>query len=235
MSCVICVARQATLLKSEVLPRKASRGTSYRRTFQRIRSNDTVDKMQKYAVRVNSGGSKRSRSCDEGEILTIRRTLIILWCALSGFAFMASGSGQMGGNELSNRSATSGTPAGNRFIIHTPKGDVAVIDFRKHPVSVTEDRQTVVIEDKKDFQIVFNVADTSFVISINVKPFPLVRKQGEAAFLKDLGISQNDACKLSAYEGTTMRIDPRYAGQPFGLSFCKGTRQPSASAGSPKG
>jgi hypothetical protein len=191
--------------------------------------------MQRSAVRVSSNGSKGSQSHSAGRVSSIRRILLTLWCALCNFAFLASVSERMEGqSETPSRVAIPRAPASDRFVIHTPKRDVAVIDFRKHPVSVTDDRQTVVIEDKKDFQIVFNVADTSFVISINVKPFPLVRKEEEAAFLKDLGISQNDACKLSAYEGTTMRIDPRYAGQAFGLSFCKGTRQPSASAGSPK-
>ena len=166
---------------------------------------------------------------------SIRRTLLVLWCVLCSFTVLASVSERMGGQtETPNRVAAGGTPADDRFVIHTPKGDVAVIDFRKHPVLVTEDRQTFVIEDKMNFQIVFNVADTSFIITAKVKPFPVVRKEGEAAFLKNLGISQNDACKLSAYEGTTARVDPRYSGQSFGFSFCRGSSQPSASAGGPK-
>jgi hypothetical protein len=43
---------------------------------------------------------------------------------------------------------------------------------------------------------------TSFIITVKVKPFPAVRKEGESAFLNNLGTSQNDAWKLSAYEGT---------------------------------
>ena len=111
------------------------------------------------------------------------RTLLVLWCVLCSFTVLASVSERMGGQtETPNRVAAGGTPADDRFVIHTPKGDVAVIDFRKHPVLVTEDRQTFVIEDKTNFQIVFNVADTSFIITVKVKPFPVVRKEGEAAF-----------------------------------------------------
>ena len=116
--------------------------------------------------------------------------------------------------------AAAGTGTADKFSIQTPKGKVAVIDFRKHPARVTQDQQTVVIEDKTDFQIVFNVADTSFTINVNVKPFPVVRKDAEAAFLMDLGISKDDACRLSAYEGTTIHVDPNYAGRSFKLSFC---------------
>ena len=141
----------------------------------------------------------------------------------------------MGGKpDIFHREAASDASPPDRFVIHTSKGDVAVLDFRKHPVSITEDRQTIEIEVKNDFQIVFNVGDSSFAITILVKPLPVVRKEAEAAFLKDLGISQSDACKLSAYEGTTMRIDPRYAGQSYGFSFCAGTPQPRVSAGNSK-
>jgi hypothetical protein len=108
----------------------------------------------------------------------------------------------MGGKPQIFRRAVAGAAStAERFAIHTSKGDVAVLDFRKHPVSITEDRQTIEIEVKNDFQIVFNVGDSSFGITI-------------------------DACKLSAYEGTTMRIDPQYAGQSYGFSFCPGTPQP---------
>jgi len=141
----------------------------------------------------------------------------------------------MGGKpQIFRRAAAGDTSTAERFVIHTPKGDVAVLDFRKHPVSITEDRQTIEIEDKNHFQIVFNVGDTSFAISILVKPLTVVRKEAEAAFLKDLGISQIDACKLSAYEGTTMRIDPQYAGQSYGFSFCPGTPQPKPIVSSSK-
>ena len=133
----------------------------------------------------------------------------------------------MGGKpEVFYRLAVAGTSTEDRFVIHTPKGDVAVLDFRKHPVLITEDHQAIEFEDKKDYQITFNVGDSSFVISILVKPFPVMRKEGEAVFLKDLGISKSDVCKLSAYEGTTIHIDPRYAGQSYGLSFCPDTLQP---------
>lgn len=141
----------------------------------------------------------------------------------------------MGGKPQIFRRAVAGDAStAERFAIHTSKGDVDVLDFRKHPVSITEDRQTIEIEVKSDFQIVFNVGDSSFAITILVKPLPVVRKEAEAAFLKDLGISQSDACKLSAYEGTTMRIDPRYAGQSYGFSFCAGTPQPRVSASNSK-
>ena len=89
----------------------------------------------------------------------------------------------MGGQtETPNRVAAGGTPADDRFVIHTPKGDVAVIDFRKHPVLVTEDRQTFVIEDKTNFQIVFNVADTSFIITVKVSRSLWCAKKGKLRF-----------------------------------------------------
>ena len=141
----------------------------------------------------------------------------------------------MGGTpEVFHRVAAGATVAADRFVIHTPKGNVAVLDFRKHPAQVTQDHQTYVIADTDRFQIVFNVGDTSFAVIALTKPFPVVRKEGEAAFLKDLGISQGDACKLAAYEGTTIHVDPPYAGQSYGFSFCPGTPQPATAPASPK-
>ena len=57
---------------------------------QQRRSNDARDKMRKYAVHLNSNGSNGSGSLSAGEILSIRRTLLVLWCVLSSFTFMAS-------------------------------------------------------------------------------------------------------------------------------------------------
>jgi hypothetical protein len=116
--------------------------------------------------------------------------------------------------------ATAWAGAGDRFIIHTPQGDVAVLDFRNNPVAITQDKQTITIARSKDYEIEFNVGDTSFSIGINDRPFPVLRKSAEAAFLKALGISQSDACKLNVYEGTTFRVDPHYAGKSYKLSFC---------------
>jgi hypothetical protein len=133
----------------------------------------------------------------------------------------------MGGKpELFHRVVAGDASTQDRFVIHTPKGDVAVLDFRKHPALITQDQTTVVIANTNDSDIEFYVPDSSFNIVVLTKPFPVVRKRAEALFLKSLGISQNDACKLSAREGTTIHIDPRYSGQNYGFSFCPGTQQP---------
>ena len=110
----------------------------------------------------------------------------------------------------------------DRYVIHTPKGDVAVLDFREHPAAITQDKLTITIARSSEYEIEFNVGDTSFSIGIEEKPFPVLRKRAEAVFLKVLGISQSDACKLAAYEGTTFRVDPHYAGKSYNLSFCPG-------------
>jgi len=76
------------------------------------------------------------------------------------------------------------------------------------------------IDNSSTYKVVYYPIDKAFLISILGSPFDSVRKVAEQAFLKDLGITQADACKLSVYITTPAAYNPSEAGTNYTLSFC---------------
>lgn len=70
------------------------------------------------------------------------------------------------------------------------------------------------------YQIVYLSMDQSFIVSLIENPWREWRPQAEQAFLKALNISQSDACNLKVALTIPYNVDPEYAGQDLGLSFC---------------
>lgn len=71
----------------------------------------------------------------------------------------------------------------------------------------------------EDFEIVYLAKFDEFVITVNAEPFEAKRKLAESAFLKRLGISESEACKLNVSLSPPKKegeLTPR-----FGLSFCE--------------
>jgi len=112
----------------------------------------------------------------------------------------------------------------SRFIIHTKQGDVAVLDFRKHAAYVTGDQQEVVLAENDNYTIVYNRDDSGFIIGLLSGSLPETRAAAEAAFLSQLGVSENDACRLTVDERVLDKSSP-YNGELIGLSFCPGSMQ----------
>lgn len=104
--------------------------------------------------------------------------------------------------------------------IGTDRGTVTVNNFYNTASYTTQDGQTVVLQDQADYQIVYNVSDSSFIISILATPLEANRQAAESAFLSQLGISQADACKLKVSEGVPIGVSNQYPGVNFPLSFC---------------
>lgn len=110
-----------------------------------------------------------------------------------------------------------------RFTIHTPEGAVSVLDFREHLVrghmaGVIGD--TIFLEENNRFSIGFLKLDNSFGIVLSAKPIDVVRKDAEDSFLRDLGISEKDACKLKVTVRIPASIGVNGADRNIGLSFC---------------
>ncbi len=123
--------------------------------------------------------------------------------------------------DQSMSSTLAAAPTGSTFQIGTPQGSVAINNIYTSNDYITLDGQTIVIAQSGDYSIVYNVSDSSFIISLTLVPGPLqaTRDAAEAAFLQKLGISEKDACKLNVNEGVTEKGSPYY-GQSLGLSFC---------------
>ena len=105
-----------------------------------------------------------------------------------------------------------------RFTIRTPERPVSVPDFRDHTAgSIGE---TIFLEENSRFSIGFLKLDNSFGIVLSAKPISTVRKDAEDKFLRDLGISEKDACKLKVNVRVPASIAVNADDRNIGLSFC---------------
>ncbi len=111
-------------------------------------------------------------------------------------------------------------PTSTTVLIGTPKGSVEVRNFYKDFVSRSYDKTSITVAATTSYSISYYAPDGSFSISIDRPPFVAVRAAAETAFITNLGISRSDACKLKVSVGTSLSVDPNYAGKNLGLSFC---------------
>lgn len=111
-------------------------------------------------------------------------------------------------------------PAGNSIAIGTSRGSVAMNNFYKNADYIAQDQQAVVIQQTATYALVYNVSDSSFALTVFSTPFEIVRQAAENAFLSTLNISEQDACKLSVYEGVSGDMPDQYIGKTLPLSFC---------------
>jgi hypothetical protein len=127
---------------------------------------------------------------------------------------------------ISTSTLTSSTtlvfPTSTTITLGTSQGSVAVKNFYQSADYITQDQQTVAVKQTTDYVIAYNVSDSSFAIALLSTPLETARQAAEGAFLSQLGISQQDACKLTVYEGAPASISDQYIGEEFPLSFCGG-------------
>lgn len=162
--------------------------------------------------------------------IVIIAIIIIILISFGVFWFMQR-SGFNSGNEgtagnlppVSTSTPALATPTTTTVVIGTAQGGVTVNNFYKNAEYITQDQQTVAMKDTSDYGIAYNVGDSSFVIVLLSNPLETARQAAEAAFLSSLGISKQDACKLTVYEGIPAAVSDQYVGENFPLSFCGGS------------
>jgi hypothetical protein len=113
-------------------------------------------------------------------------------------------------------------PTSTTITLGTSQGSVTMNNFYQTAQTITQDQQAVIIENSGDYAITYNVPDSSFAIAILSTPLEAARQAAESAFLSELGISKQDACKLTVYEGVPIGVSDQYPGESFPLSFCGG-------------
>jgi hypothetical protein len=118
--------------------------------------------------------------------------------------------------------STINIPAGNTITIGTSEGSVTMNNFYRSASYIAQEQKAVVIQQTSTYDIVYNVSDSSFAITVFSVPFEAVRQTAEAAFLNSLGVSRQDACKLMVHENVSGGVASQYAGASFSLSFCPG-------------
>lgn len=124
---------------------------------------------------------------------------------------------------VSATTSTNNFPTGNTLTIGTPEGSVTINNFYNNAQQISVDRTSILIEQTNTYNITYYAPDSSFNILISTTPVTTVQAQAEAAFLQVLGISKNDACKLNVTIGVPESVDPNYANENIGLSFCSGS------------
>jgi hypothetical protein len=115
------------------------------------------------------------------------------------------------------------TPSSTFIILGTSQGSVTTTNFYQNASYITPDGQTVEIAQSPSYSIVYNKGDSSFIISLLSTPLKAAQAAAEQAFLNDLGITQQSACKLNVNEGVPISVSDQYPGVNFSLSFCPGT------------
>lgn len=73
-----------------------------------------------------------------------------------------------------------------------------------------------------DFNVYYNSAPQSFTIALTQEPIGQARLHMEQFLLPTLGLTQVQLCTLNYYVGVTTYVNPQYAGENLGFSFCPG-------------
>ena len=93
-------------------------------------------------------------------------------------------------------------------------------NFYKSAVNIAETGDATIIK-RGNFEIVFVPEYSQFIISVLATPFGIHRSLAEQEFINNLGISQEEACRLNVTVGTPYFANPEVAGIAYGLSFCE--------------
>ncbi len=151
---------------------------------------------------------------------------IVIYFVLQGSPSGTGSAGTVGsGLPISTSTTMHVAPTGTTITLGTSQGSVVTDNFYNTADYITQDQQTVVMNQTSTYSIVYNVSDSSFIITILAEPLEANRQLAEAAFLKSLKISEQSACKLNVYEAVPASVSDQASGKPFPLSFC-GTPSP---------
>jgi len=79
---------------------------------------------------------------------------------------------------------------------------------------------TIVIDKPNQYQVLFQPQFEKFTLTILNSQFQNTRQTAEQDLLNSLGISKEQACKLSIAVTTTSDVNPDYSAYEYPLSFC---------------
>lgn len=145
-------------------------------------------------------------------------TLIIVVVVIGTIGYILSKRSTLG--ESDGGTGSNQQPGGSdkKITYETNSGYIQVRNFYDKPVRRVPGE--TVVEENKDFSISSFDDYGSFAIAITSEPVKENRRRAEQAFLKDLGISKQDACKLKVQLEVSYKANSRLAGPNYGLSFC---------------
>lgn len=97
--------------------------------------------------------------------------------------------------------------------------NIKMNNFYRSPIRVYSSGD-VVVAQSDSYQIAYLPLFNKFIISIVSSPFQDKIKGAEEDFIKALGISREEACRLNAVVNTPFFANPDESGKDYPLSFC---------------
>ncbi len=105
----------------------------------------------------------------------------------------------------------------------TPDGEVVVNNFRETALETRD--QSTYLEAEDLFTIYYGETDGTFYLTLfpaSKEDAPDVRVAAEQALVTQLGVPEQEVCKLPVNVAIPLNVIPEYAGINYGLSFCEG-------------
>lgn len=152
---------------------------------------------------------------------------IIFGLILSGIFLLISLSSKNKDLALNNANfagASKKVKNGNKIVISTPSGDVEINNiFTKSERGKNGELLPITLEQKQNYDIKYYYDGDYFGIILLQKPLLQARLDAENSFLNMLGVSKEDACKLSHQTNIPAGVDAKLGGDlNYGFSFCPG-------------
>ncbi|HVV39308.1 MAG TPA: hypothetical protein VHD31_03205 [Candidatus Paceibacterota bacterium] len=119
-------------------------------------------------------------------------------------------------------------------------GVIAAKDFKNDPATtkdplnpghyyigphVNEGIDDPTASDNPPYVIEYIDQDQTFTIDLLQEPIGTVRQDMEKFLMSKLGLSEAQMCQLKYTVSVSWRVNPLYAGQNLGFSFCQGAMQ----------
>lgn len=113
------------------------------------------------------------------------------------------------------------TPTPTKEPGRIPISGVAVLDFTQFAQGKLPNGDVLLIRTE-EYQIIYSQSTQAFTVTILVENFIKVREVAEAKFIDLLGVTKENACRLTVTVGSPSHINSKYAGLVFPLSHCEG-------------
>lgn len=111
-------------------------------------------------------------------------------------------------------------PANPQILNRVDIQGVSVNNFIETSKTIEETGEVFAAE-KDDYVIIYHKDVEDFLLNVLSSPFESIKLEAEADFLKTLGITKIEACRLNVVIKTPRFANPDQAGKDFGLSFCE--------------
>ncbi len=114
-------------------------------------------------------------------------------------------------------------PPGNSEVAKAKETALSKVvqDTQGNPIISADSTRAHLLAQEQEYQILYQEAYDSFLVSINTAPFEEVRKKAEQRFLSLIESPESVACALRVEVVTPNFANPEFSGQKFPLSFCK--------------